>query len=178
MIVVSPHNDDEALFVAYTIMRHKPKVVIVTDSYVQGDRGTGITKEMRRQESVDALSLVGVEPIFLGLRDDDMTPETLKTALRRFEDTELVYCPALQGGHPQHDMVYHACKELFTKVKYYTTYTKDKLRTTGDIEVIPMAEEMDLKNKMLNCYKSQIEYARTKPYFDAVRDESEWIKME
>ena len=32
-ILLAPHNDDEALFAAYTIMREHPLVIVVTDGY-------------------------------------------------------------------------------------------------------------------------------------------------
>jgi len=31
-LLLSPHNDDECLFAAYTLMREKPLVIVVTDS--------------------------------------------------------------------------------------------------------------------------------------------------
>jgi LmbE family N-acetylglucosaminyl deacetylase len=71
-LALFPHNDDESLFMAYTLMREKPVVVIVFDSYVQN----WCTKEERRQESINALKLVGITPIFLGLNDLTATETT------------------------------------------------------------------------------------------------------
>ena len=50
IIFLAPHNDDETLFAAYTLMRYKPFVIIVTDSFIQPERGdTGCTAEIRRK---------------------------------------------------------------------------------------------------------------------------------
>jgi hypothetical protein len=44
-VFLSPHHDDETLFGAFTLLRERPLVVIVTDSYVQFNRGDGITND-------------------------------------------------------------------------------------------------------------------------------------
>src|ERR1044072_9645804 len=64
-LLLSPHNDDECLFAAYTLMREKPLVIIVTDS----DLAEGVTAHQRREESTRACELLGVPVVFLGLKD-------------------------------------------------------------------------------------------------------------
>lgn len=60
-LFISPHNDDETLFGAFTILREKPMVVIVFDSYVQPSRGLPYCSwQDRRRESVKALAELGI----------------------------------------------------------------------------------------------------------------------
>ena len=53
-LLLSPHNDDECLFAAYTLMREKPLVVIITDS--DAHLVEGITAHQRREESRRAVN--------------------------------------------------------------------------------------------------------------------------
>lgn len=172
-ILLAPHNDDEHLFASYTIQRDKPLVVIVTDGYIQGNRGDGITAEQRREESRNAAKLLGYEVVFLGIKDTELTPEKLEFALSHLK-ADVVFAPAIQGGNGQHDMIGQVANKVFPNVVHYTTYTRTELWTTGETEIIPTQEEIDLKNKALDCYQSQINLGSTAPHFFAVRGRSEF----
>lgn len=175
-IFLAPHNDDEALFGAYTLMRTKPLVIVCTDSYIQPQRGDlGCTAEIRRQETINAMKLLGCPVVFLGIKDTELTEENLKERLQ-FLHPDTVYAPAFQGGNAQHDIVNKVARELFGRnVEQYTTYTKTELWTKGSWEVEPTEKEKQLKNQALDCYKSQINLAATAPHFLAVRNKSEWL---
>lgn len=172
-LAIVPHNDDESLFLAYTLLREKPLVVIVTDSYIQYERGDQITAEQRRNETREAMKILGCPVIFLGIKDTELTGDILENALRYFK-ADTVYAPAIQGGNGQHDIVGQVAKLLFDNVIQYTTYTRDVLWTQGSQEIIPTQAEIDLKNKALDCYKSQINLGSTAPHFTAVRGKSEY----
>lgn len=174
---IAPHNDDESLFGAYTLMREKPTVIVVTDSYIQPERGDkGCTAEIRRQETIDAMALIGCPVVFLGIKDTELTEENLRARLRPF-NPYAAYIPALQGGNAQHDLVSIVCSSLWgEKCEHYCTYTKTELYTTGAIEIKPTEEEMVIKDQMLICYKSQWELRSTLPHFQAVRRKSEWLQ--
>jgi LmbE family N-acetylglucosaminyl deacetylase len=177
IIFLAPHNDDESLFAAYTLMRVKPLVIIITDSYIQPGRGdSGCSMEERRKETIDAMNLIGCPVLFMGIPDTELTKDVLCERLKGF-DPETVYVPALQGGNPQHDLINKVALELFGKDKceQYCTYTKTELYTTGGWEVAPTQQEIELKNKMLDCYQSQINLPSTAPHFEAVRNRSEWL---
>lgn len=180
IIFLSPHNDDETLFGAFTLMREKPLVVIVTDSYIQPSRigqpfMIDTSAETRRQETIEAMKLAGCPVVFLGIKDTELTEEILRDRLKDF-NPETIYVPAIQGGNPQHDLVGKVAMELFgNKCERYTTYTKTDLYTTSNWEIVPSQPEMELKNKMLDCYKSQINLPSTAPHFEAVRGKSEWL---
>jgi LmbE family N-acetylglucosaminyl deacetylase len=176
IIFLAPHNDDESLFGAYTLMRHKPLVIIITDGWIQYNRGDmGTYYEIRRQETIKAMKLAGCPVVFLGIKDTELTEDILWERLRGF-NPEAIYVPAIQGGNLQHDIVGKVGLELFGKAcERYTTYSKTELYTTGGWEIKPTHTEMELKNKMLDCYVSQINLPSTAPHFDAVRNRSEWL---
>jgi LmbE family N-acetylglucosaminyl deacetylase len=69
-ILFSAHQDDESLFACYTIMREKPLVVVVYDGY-QHQRKFNIGVNVRRNESIMAMKLLGVNVEFMGLSDDE-----------------------------------------------------------------------------------------------------------
>lgn len=174
---IAPHNDDESLFGAYTLMREKPTVIVVTDSFIQPERGdVGCSAETRRQETISAMSLIGCPVVFLGIKDTELTEENLRERLRPFNPFK-VYIPALQGGNAQHDLVSQVCSGLWgEKCEHYCTYTKTELYTTGGIEIKPTQKEIGLKAMMLACYTSQVNLPSTRPHFMAVMGKSEWLQ--
>lgn len=176
IVAICPHNDDEALYLGFTLIRERPLVIIVTDSHIQPERGDiGCTAEIRRQETIEAMKIAGCPVVFLGIKDTELTKQNLIERLKHLNPTK-VYAPAIQGGNGQHDLVGRVCEELFgDRVKQYTTYTKTELYTVGNIEVKPTPEEMKIKDKMLACYQSQIALASTWPHFEAVENKSEWL---
>lgn len=175
---LAPHNDDETLFGAYTLMREKPLVLIVTDSFIQPQRGDiGCSAEERRQESIEACKILGCPVVFLGMKDTELAEDVLIQRLKPFVALgfEKVYAPCIQEGNAQHDLVGSVARHIFPSITRYTTYTKTELWTKGDIEVVPTNEEKELKIKALNCYKSQILLNATRPHFMAVLNKSEWF---
>lgn len=176
-LIISPHNDDLELYCCYTAMREKPLVVVVTDSYIQPNRGEiGCSARERREETSKAMKLAGCPVYFAGIRDDMVDNMDLINLFCNFEGFEKVYAPAIQGGNPQHDMIGNMAVQVFgDKLVQYTTYTKTELWTPGSIEVVPTQEEIELKEKMLWCYQSQIKLPSTAPHFEAVLGKSEWL---
>ena len=172
-ILLAPHNDDEALFCAYTIMREKPLVIIVTDGFNQTIYGVKTDWLERRRESIRAMGILGVSVMFMGIRDIDLTEDLLYERLK-YVTLDVIYAPALQGGHWTHDIVSRVARRLFgSNVIYYSTYTKEELFAKGIKEIIPTPEEIKLKNRVLAEYKTQINM--DEPHFMAVRDRSEWL---
>jgi LmbE family N-acetylglucosaminyl deacetylase len=173
-LLISPHNDDAELFAAFTMLREKPTVLTVTDSFIQFERGDDITWMQRRQESKEAALTLGCEVEFGGIPDTQLTADALRVLFRKYQGYETVYAPAIQGGNWQHDMISNVAQEMFQNVILYTTYTKSKLHTTGSVEIVPTAEEIDLKNQALFCYQSQLRLPATRPHFNAVIDKPEY----
>lgn len=172
-LLLSPHNDDSELFASYTILREKPLVVICTDSYIQFERGDPITATQRRQETLAAAKILGCRVEFLGIKDTEINEQNLTEEFKKYSPGR-AYAPAIQGGNWQHDLVGQVANQLFPNVIHYMTYTKTELWTKGSVEIIPTQEEIDLKNRALDCYQSQINLGATAPHFKAVRNRSEW----
>ena len=161
-ILISPHQDDESLFGAYTIMREKPLVIICTDSYTQWERGDGITNEERTNESIEAMKLAGADVEFLHIPDNEPLRLNL---LEKLEDLrikynpDIVYAPAQEeGGNMWHNAIGRISKLAgFKEIKHYMTYgSANYTKTKGDELVIPTDKEKELKKKMLACYPSQM----------------------
>jgi LmbE family N-acetylglucosaminyl deacetylase len=174
-LLLSPHNDDECLFVSYTLIREKPLVVIITDSDLQID--FGVTAEHRREESRRGCELLGVPVVFLGLKDGSLNEADLTRRLKSFNNLQWkrVYAPAIQGGHPDHDLIGKVAFSVFHRVSLYATYALgEKFSPVGE-EVSPTQNEIDLKNKALDCYASQIGLIENKKHFDAVRGKPEYL---
>jgi LmbE family N-acetylglucosaminyl deacetylase len=172
-ILFAPHSDDEALFCAYTIMREKPLVVIVTDAHRQTNRGeVGCDAETRWKETVEAMKILDCPVIRLGMKDFELDYHIFGTFLQRsMEGFDIVYCPAIQEGNPDHDIISRACQAVFgDKCKLYSTYAKGEWWTKGNVEIVPTEEEYELKMKALDCYKSQINLPSTAPHIQASRD--------
>jgi LmbE family N-acetylglucosaminyl deacetylase len=166
-IFVSPHNDDETLFGAFTILREKPHVVIVYDSYVQKNRGFLPTVDQRRRESLDALEILGVpkEHVhFLGFRDDCTVSSS--DIARRIElltggeKIEELFLPAQEAdGHPQHNIVsgvhFYGGLVSVPLPCHYLTYTFNGKSKSG--LCVPLEHPGWIKKKLqaLACYESQ-----------------------
>ncbi len=174
-LFLSPHDDDQALFGAFTLMREQPLVAIVTDAYKQQNRGENISPELRAHETTEAMKIFGLPHVRMGIRDDILTEGALQFAFRQFKGFDLVYAPAMQGGNPHHDLIGKIARQVFScPVVWYATYSDKELYTTGNIEVVPSNQGLALKDKALSCYESQINLPATAPHFEAVKGRSEW----
>lgn len=177
-ILLSPHDDDNALFAAFTCMRERPLVVVCLDSHIQPNRGErGCSAAERAAETEAAANILGVEVLRLGLSDAKVTEEQMLMAFSSLtvgRGITTVYAPAQQHGNGHHDMVARCANAVFgDRVIEYTTYTKTELWTRGEVEVVPTAEEAMRKRRALECYPSQIRI--NGPHFDAVWGRTEWL---
>ena len=172
-LLLAPHNDDEVLFAAYTIMREKPLVIVITDGWQHVHR-YNISVEQRRRESVEAMNMLCAPILFMGLPDDNFIEDELRERLK-WIDADVIYAPEVyQNGNPQHNMVGRVAKELFgDKVKTYSTYEIHNLEPKGNIIIMPTEEEKNLKEHALSKYISQLGINRA--HFDAVRGKPEYL---
>lgn len=176
-LFISPHNDDAALFGAFTLQREKPVVLTVTDSWIQLNRGDGITFSQRREEDIAAMKILGCPLIFGGIRDDIVDEWMVRRLLSNYKNFEMIYAPApMEGGNEHHNLIGRVAKEMFGDLcKHYTTYTKYDLYPVGTEEVFPTPEELTKKSTAMSCYLSQLKLEATAPHFIAVEGKSEWF---
>lgn len=167
-LLVSPHNDDAALFCAYAAQRHRPHVLTVFDSYVQAIRYPQCNAEARRNEDRAALAILGCEVSFGGLRDDIQRPEKLFSDTRDllarwkqdYSPTEVWLPLDEMDGHLQHNAVASAGFSVFgghATIHYYATYTRTKGKSTTAREVVPTGGQVLKKLQALCQYRTQIE---------------------
>jgi LmbE family N-acetylglucosaminyl deacetylase len=183
-LLISPHNDDETLWAAFTIQREKPEVLVVFDSYVQPSRGVGgCTFVARRRESVAAVTILGSTVTFAGFRDDRdyPLPELANELRRHYSSPSEVWAPAYEpGGHDQHNLVAQAAELAYPGVQIhsYLTYTRTNGKSTSGIEVPPgSGEAIARKLRALACYRSQLQLDPRLgcwPHF--LRDQREYIQ--
>lgn len=159
-VFISPHDDDHALFGAFTCLRETPILVVVYDGYRQASRGLAVTAEDRMAETMRAAEILGCGgPLRLGFRDDDPTVTSDRIRARAGEvlnglRPHEIYAPAIEeGGHAQHNTVAEAFHDRAWK--QYLTYT-----TAGKSEspfMVPILEASWIEKKLLAlaCYKSQ-----------------------
>ena len=168
MLFIAPHNDDEALWGAYTLMRDKPLVFVATISKRQGDNGLE-----RLRESYQACKFLGCPMISSGIYDSELTEENLTEVLKHFVgDDIIVFAPAYyENGHPDHNICSNVASKLFDKVVYYNSYRQIDGRAVLDTSGAPSLVEMKnerheaRKHEMLQFYKTQIGRDQTKPFF-------------
>ena len=181
-LLISPHNDDETLFSAFTILQHRPHILIVYDSYTQPARGFNeCSLFARRAETVAAMRELWddfdpeTELTFLGLSDADpvdifQVSSALAPYLKRATQ---IWCPAFQrGGHDQHNAVANAVglnhsAQTFAHVYRYATYVRGRGKTQptqvpgheSTIREVPPANGDHIRRKLraLACYKSQLD---------------------
>jgi len=178
-LFVSPHNDDETLFGAFTIIRHKPAVLVVFDSFIQCKNGAGPTWMQRRRETIEACGMLGAEAHFLGVKDTEPEYDKIISQLSVWTKAatrgpiETVWAPLYEElSHPHHNMVSRACTELFQTVRYYATYTS--LGKTKIGEPVPVEPEwIGMKLKALACYQSQIFTPNCQEHF--LREQYEYV---
>lgn len=165
-LFLSPHNDDEALFGAFTIMRERAAVAIVFDSMIQEQRGAGITAPDRRMETLEAMDILAGEDDdgitewepdvrLLGFSDAAPDPFAIEAAFRKFGQPDMVYAPAVEvDGHPHHNLVGELAAKVFTNVTHYMTYTKAG-KSVGREVPIEDGAWIGRKLRALACYESQ-----------------------
>jgi LmbE family N-acetylglucosaminyl deacetylase len=157
--MLSPHADDETLFAAFTIVRHRPYVAICFPS--QRDYGSTLSRYFESRQAVEILGGEGVEQWEMGL----VTLEQQMRILDHAKCPEVVWAPHLQSSHREHQAVAAAAAEVFgARVRTYHTYDVDgKVRAGVPVPFEPAWIEKKLK--ALACYKTQIAHPRASMFF-------------
>lgn len=167
-LFLSPHNDDETLFGAFTILRYKPHVIVCLKSRLQEVRGTGITAVQRETETARALWWLG-DPTWEQWQFLDDDPDWSVIASRILDLSKAydrVFAPAIEfDGHEQHTLVGSLASEHFgERCIPYLTYRRGHGRSTGtEVEYEPSWPAKKLR--AMSCYDTQIAEPSTAYWF-------------
>lgn len=167
-LLLSPHNDDAALFAAFTCFAEKPHVVTVLRSMVQERRGTGITFHEREAEDAVALTILGCASTQWDYPDDRPDWDTIRVTMTgRLGAYDRVYAPLPEGGgHEHHNRVGELARDVFggSATRFYATYTSSGKSTAGTL-VEPAPGAVAAKLAALACYRSQSDLTSCQPHF-------------
>lgn len=156
----APHQDDETLYAAFTVLRYRPRVVICYPS----DPRYGSTAE-REAESREAMQILGVRAV---TQWDGGDVARLIEKMRKL-DEEIhpirVWAPHTQTSHPEHAAVSQAARLVFgDRVSYFHTYDDHgKVRAGREVEFEPAWIEHKLR--ALARYRSQLRHPRAWKFF-------------
>lgn len=178
-LLLAPHNDDETLFAAYTVLKHACDVIVVLRGVKDG--GTD-QANLRAGESAYACSYLAAGS-FRQWHYSDRAPDwpAIKSAIH---DTvaagyDLVFAPAVElGGHEHHNAIGNladeVCRELEVELTAYMTYVRGRGRSSGSHRVVPGPGYRSRKLAAMSCYLSQIDNPDMLPWF--TEWEKEWYE--
>lgn len=179
-VFISPHNDDETLFGAFTLIRERPFVVVCLRSHSQEHTHRfDVTYQEREAETAAAMEILGCEweqwPFLDTDRIGGEVAEAIADLSRRFDRC---YAPAFEdGGHPQHNRIAEIARDEFgpDRVTPYMTYRIGSNGEKSPGQLVPIEWPwIELKLRALACYRSQM-MPSTGPHF--LQPLHEWYQM-
>lgn len=177
-LLLSPHNDDEALFASYICLREHPKVFVALNG---GRKRHYATPEARVTESAAAMEILGCEFEHLWVPCDPADWESVERRLLLAlgdDEPEHVWAPLPEpNGHRHHNRLAHLALRLWPdRVSFYATYhviDDWPIRSVHGHLIEPQTGWDESKQAALACYRSQIESAGTAMHFERPLDEYE-----
>lgn len=156
-VLFAPHNDDETLFAAFTILRYRPQVVVCFAS--TGDYGDPGVREAETRDAMEVLGARGVEQWAGG----DLVAQMLAYDDARHPGH--VWAPSVDASHPDHVAVARAARQVFgDRVRAYETYRDGaKVRHGAPVPFEPIW--LQHKLRALARYPSQIAHPRASQFF-------------
>jgi LmbE family N-acetylglucosaminyl deacetylase len=154
----------------------------VLRSDVQEHRhGFGVTADEREAETAAAMDVLGCDWAQWPYLDSAPDWDEIMAQLAHIEylGVERVFAPAVEeGGHDQHNRIGELADAIFgDRVTHYTTYEHGRGRSGRDrADAIPVPFEpgwVELKQRALACYQSQIRLESTGHHFTQPLDE--WV---
>lgn len=155
----APHNDDEALFAAFTVLRYRPRVVVCFRS--PADYGDPAIREAETREAMNVLGGGPVEQWDVG---------DLETEMRAFDarvHPVRVWAPHPDSSHPDHVAVALAARRVFGDrlvTTYHTYRDGQKVRRGAPVPFEPAWTSQKLR--ALARYQSQILHPRANHFFN------------
>lgn len=174
-LLLSPHNDDETLFAAFTIIQHRPDVVVCFPS--SGDYGDPM---VRLSETDHALRILTSRTDYA--IDQLAAGVDLRAEFRVIDEDrrpDVVFAPHVNSSHDDHVAVALAANAVFgARVRWYHTYgygwgllepgmihQRGLGKIREGIKIAPKPEWVELKLRALLCYQSQIRHPRASQFF-------------
>jgi LmbE family N-acetylglucosaminyl deacetylase len=186
-LLLAPHNDDETLFACWTLLRHRPQVIVCLRSMTQErHRSARVTYQEREDEMTQAMAILECEWTQLTIPDDQPDWEGLEVQLNGWANADpfadhfgdlQVWAPAWEPeGHPDHNMVADIAVRVFgaENVTHYMTYQRGTGHSQSEQEVEYEPEWLSLKLAALSCYQSQMREPSCRPWFAELLEMREW----
>lgn len=176
-LLLSPHNDDEALFASYICLREKPFVFTCLDGRRKKDYPLPAD---RVEESMNAMEILGCEyeHLWVPLAYEDWQSCVKRRIELKHIDPEHVWAPLPEpGGHDHHNRLAELATRIWPgRVSFYSTYTQDAEgvhRSTQGNKIYAEPHWQAMKRTALQCYKTQIANEGTAMHFERPLDEYE-----
>jgi LmbE family N-acetylglucosaminyl deacetylase len=180
VLALEPHNDDLALFGAFTAIRERPHVITVLRSEMQ--YAYGISAATRERESHEAMMQLGCSWEQWGYSDRQPDWDRIRERLTSYAviaAPEHVYAPRPEpgGGHEHHDWLGTLAVEVFGpgRVTWYLTYTRHGGKSTDGECVLFDPAWVSAKLRALACFRSQIETPEAGCVEHFLRDQHEYV---
>lgn len=177
-LLLAPHSDDETLFAAYLAQKYEADLIVVLRSFVQEERGYGITWRQREEETNRAWQFLNGRLSWRQWDYTDNAPPWGKIVVSIDEaarDYDILIAPAIEDGGNMHhnsigEIAYEAADSWGIELVRYLTYTPEG-RSTGGHRVEPEPDWIVRKLRALSCYESQIHEPSCRPHFERGLDE-------
>jgi LmbE family N-acetylglucosaminyl deacetylase len=174
ILLLEPHNDDVALFAAFTAQARPGRIVTCLRSFRQERLPTPIRYPDRERESEIAAGILNCSWTQWDVRDDlpvaTMAPLLYDRIALMLQAREWghVYAPAIEpDGHEHHSLVGEIAADLVPSglLTHYMTYRRGHGRTETHRRVKPEPEWIARKLRALACFKTQHAEPTTQPWF-------------
>lgn len=173
-LFLAPHNDDETLFGAFSLLRHRPLVVVCLRSFRMFDAnypgGMPIHFTRRELETDAAMRTLGCQWLQWKHPDDKPDWDMVHSAVEGLRDGRIewehVFAPAWEeAGNEHHNYLAQIADDVFGRdITRYLTYTANGKSEWGtEIEVEP--EWPARKLLAMSCYESQAAHPATCKHF-------------
>ena len=183
-LIFSPHQDDACLACGGVILKKtkkKENIVIINTCNgrnvfllffgVKDNPSPKEIEQIRNEEDIKAMNLLGVPKeniIFLGFEDVLMykqrknAEEKILELIKKIKPSE-VYIPSDIEIHPDHIITSEVVKKCLRKINFknpvyeYYVWSRSKIKEKKDLITVDISEELDMKKKAIQEYKSQVE---------------------
>lgn len=164
-LFIAPHNDDDALFGAYTCLQHRPLIVTVLRSFIESGWNPPVHYETREAESAAAAAVLGCEHVQWTFPDSNPDWHAISAELSTLTP-RMVWAPLPEpGGHAHHNVLGTLAGNLWPHTHYYATYTHANGKTTTGRRIEPQPGWETVKREAMACYHSQATHPQCRVAF-------------